>query len=79
MNGPMLRDAAKRIEAFKEIRQKGQTSEKIQALYRVLFQRQPAEHETKLASDYLGNHPDPERLVDFIHGLMMTNEFAFVD
>ena len=79
MNGPMLRDAAKRIEAFKEVRDESQANKKIQALYRVLFQRQPAEHETKLASDYLGDHPDQERLIDFIHGLMMTNEFAFVD
>jgi len=32
-----------------------------------------------LARQYLGEKPGQDRWIDFIHGLMMTNEFAFVD
>jgi hypothetical protein len=79
MNGPMLQEAARLIEAMKEIQQPTTLQEKTQAVYRILFQRLPNEHEVQLAEKYLGQVPDKERWIDLIHGLMMTNEFAFVD
>lgn len=78
MNGPMVREAAKRIEAMPEAQQ-ASTTEKLHVMYRILFQRVPTERELTLASQYLGEKPGQERWIDFIHGLMMTNEFAFVD
>ncbi|MFT3882430.1 MAG: DUF1549 and DUF1553 domain-containing protein [Gemmatales bacterium] len=79
MNGPMVREAAKRIGAMKDIQQWTAIPEKLQAVYRLLFQRQPIEREVMLALRYLGEKPSQDRWIDFIHGLMMTNEFAFVD
>lgn len=78
MNGPMLRESAKRIEAKKEVQQKP-TQEKLLAVYGILFQRVPTEREVAIARQYLGEKPSQERCIDFIHGLMMTNEFTFVD
>ncbi|HQR05489.1 MAG TPA: PSD1 and planctomycete cytochrome C domain-containing protein [Gemmatales bacterium] len=78
MNGPMLREAAKRTEAMKEVQQEP-THAKLLAVYRILFQRVPFGREVILAQEYLGEKPSQERWIDFIHGLMMTNEFAFVD
>lgn len=79
MNGPMVREAAIRTLALKEIQPVTSTNEKILALYRVLWQRLPSESERKIACHYLGTKPDQDRWIDFVHGLMMTNEFAFVD
>ena len=75
----MMREAARRIEAMKVVQQQATTQEKVQAVYRILFQRVPAEREIVLAQRYLGEKPDQDHWINLIHGLMMTNEFAFVD
>lgn len=79
MNGPLVREAAGRIGAMKEVQQGITNLEKLHAVYRILFQRVPRERELMLAQQYLGGKPGQDRWIDFIHGLMMTNEFAFVD
>ncbi|MFO0814225.1 MAG: PSD1 and planctomycete cytochrome C domain-containing protein [Gemmatales bacterium] len=79
MNGPMARNAAKRIVDMKPIQQMTSTSEKLHAVYQLLFQRKPAEPEIAVAMQLLGENPDQDRWIDLIHGLMMTNEFVFVD
>jgi len=79
MNGPMTREAAKRIETMNVVQQQATSPEKLQTVYRILFQRVPSEREVILARQFLGQNPSKDRWIDLIHGLMMTNEFAFVD
>jgi hypothetical protein len=85
MNGPLVRQAAERILSLSAIKNQKNASEKVDAIYRILFQRLPKENERNLALAYLrgsgsaGAEPSHDRWVDYVHGLLMTNEFAFVD
>src|SRR5262249_37865850 len=76
MNGPFARDAAKRLAAKV---QKLKPAERTDALFLTLFARKPTADERALVSDYLARGPEAERWVDLAHGLLMTNEFVFID
>lgn len=75
MNGPFARTAAKKLASALE-KQKDPVA-RLDAVFLTLFGRPPAADERTLALEFLAKGPD--RWVDLIHGLMMSNEFAFVD
>jgi hypothetical protein len=64
---------------MKQIQQLSATPRKLDAVYQMLFQRVPTEREVAVALQFLGELPGPDRWIELVHGLMMTNEFAFVD
>jgi hypothetical protein len=86
MNGPLVRQTAHRLLTLPALKNNN-PREKIDAIYRILFQRLPNKEELRLALAYLTAQNDStgdpssqkERWVDYVHGLLMTNEFAFVD
>ncbi len=52
----------------------------IQEIYKQVFMRLPTEVELRIAVDYLSTVEDPfERLPRYIHALLISNEFAFVE
>ena len=52
----------------------------IQDIYKQVFMRLPTEVELRIAVDYLSTVEDPfERLPRYIHALLISNEFAFVE
>jgi hypothetical protein len=79
MNGPFARTAARKLAARPEIQKLGDPPARLDAVFLTLFGRPPAADERKLALAYLAKKPDADRWVDLVHGLMMSNEFTFVD
>ncbi len=78
MNHPFVLEAARRIAGASRMATPD-TSARIGHLYGLLFGRPPTARELALASDYLGPRPGSERLSAYVHGLLMLNEFAYVD
>ncbi len=77
MNGPFARDAAKKLIGMTAIQKLTDPSERLDRMYLILYGRKPREAERKLALALVAIGQD--RWIDLAHGLMMTNEFAFVD
>jgi hypothetical protein len=79
MNGPFARTAAKKLIALPEIKKLTEPAARLVAIFLRVFGRKPSDEERSLALEYLANGPEAERWVDLVHGLLMSNEFAFVD
>jgi hypothetical protein len=77
MNGPFTRDAAKKLVALPALQKLTDPGERLELLYMTVYGRRPSEDEKKLAIAFVAKGAD--RWVDLAHGLLMTNEFAFVD
>ena len=77
MNGPFLRDAAKKLVASPALQKLTDPGERLDLLYLTVYGRKPAPDEKNLALAFVSKGPD--RWADLAHGLLMTNEFAFVD
>ena len=59
------------------MRRLGDPGERLDRLYRILLGRGPDAEEKELALAFVSRSED--RWIDLAHGLLMTNEFAFVD
>jgi hypothetical protein len=79
MNGPFARDAARRLLTIPSFRTAKSPMEKLDALYLAAFARNPSESERTRLLAYIAKGPEAERWLDLAHGLLMSNEFAFVD
>jgi hypothetical protein len=77
MNGPFAREAAKRLIALPAIQKLTDPGERLDLLYLTVYGRKPSADERKLALAFVAKGAD--RWADLAHGLLMTNEFAFVD
>jgi hypothetical protein len=77
MNGPLARDAAKRLVQSPRIQKLTDPGDRLDAIFRTVLGRSPTLDERDLALALVAK--GPERWTDLAHGLMMTNEFAFVD
>jgi hypothetical protein len=77
MNGPFARDAAKRLAALPELQKLTDPGDRLDQLYLTVYGRKPTAEEGKLALAFVAKGAD--RWADLAHGLLMTNEFAFVD
>ena len=77
MNGPFPRDAAKKLVASAKVQKATDPAERLDVVFQIILGRKPDAEERKLALAFVAK--GPERWVDLAHGLMMTNEFAFVD
>lgn len=63
-------------EAFRNITD---PAERIHRCYQRIFAREASEQELNLALNYLGSKPNENTWKQWIHALLMTNEFMFVD
>ncbi|MEX1231168.1 MAG: PSD1 and planctomycete cytochrome C domain-containing protein [Planctomycetaceae bacterium] len=79
MNHPFATETANRLLQRQDVATLTSTTEKIDRIYAVIFQRTPMEEERQLAEEYLGESADSDRWLRFVHALLMTNEFVFVD
>jgi len=79
MNGPFARTAAKRLAASPAIQKHKEPAARLDVLFLTLYGRPPAAAERALALTFVAKGPEADRWADLAHGLMMTNEFAFVD
>src|SRR5262249_48618490 len=77
MNGPFARDAAKKLVALPAVQKLTNSGDRLDLLYLTVYGRSPDADEKKLALAFVAK--GTEKWVDLAHGLLMTNEFAFVD
>jgi hypothetical protein len=86
MNSPFVVEQAKALAALPMVTKVTTPAEKVAALYRTAFARQPSSEEIKLALNYINSEstPDPKTptltpLEKLAQVLLETNEFAFID
>ena len=77
MNNATIADYAKRIATRNEL--PPEKKAKVKQLYEILFSREPGLDEIALANNYLGKKPGKAKWQNFVHALILTNEFSFVD
>lgn len=77
MNNATISDYANRIAMRKDL--PAELPAKVKRLYEILFSRQPVVDEMVLTKKYLGENPDAARWQKFVHALLLTNEFSFID
>jgi hypothetical protein len=78
MNSPFLLEQARRLAARPDILAHGGVTQRIDALYRLLYGRGPAPEEVALAQQFVTNDA-PAVWQAFAQALLLANEFAFVD
>ncbi len=79
MNGPFARDAAKKLVASPALQKLTDPGDRLDLLYLTVYGRKPSSDERKLALVFVSKGSASDRWTDLAHGLLMTNEFAFVD
>ncbi|HVV73175.1 MAG TPA: DUF1553 domain-containing protein [Verrucomicrobiae bacterium] len=82
MNSPFVIEQARHLAARPEIRCGGVPSLQIQALYRVVLQRQPRPEEVELGKKFLtsqAGNPKFSPLEKYAQVLLLSNEVMFVD
>jgi hypothetical protein len=78
MNNPFVADAATRL-AKRLVHSSADSKSRIARAYGVLFGREPTDGELASAQEFIGAEADEATLSVYLHGLLMTNEFTFVD
>jgi hypothetical protein len=76
MNHPFAQDCARRVLQRPEVAAEKDVTRRVGRLYRLLFGRPATAEEVALATRYLTAGGSWER---YVHGLLLTNEFVFVD
>ncbi len=82
MNSAFVRQQAVAVVKRWEIQQATHENDRIDNAFRLVLSRQPDEAELKIARAYLGldaDKPDADRWTGFVQGLLVSNEFVFVD
>jgi len=79
MNGPFVLECGKRMAQRPDVTSLSSTDSRVVRMYRLLFGRFPGEREAALAREYLGSTPSDVDWNRYAQGLLMTNEFVFVD
>jgi hypothetical protein len=77
MNGPFAREAAKKLIALPNVQKLTDPGDRLDQIYLTVYGRKPDAEEKALALAFVAK--GSEKWVDLAHGLLMTNEFAFVD
>lgn len=83
LNGPLAFDCARKVLARPEIAGEKDYARRIDGVYRLLFSRSPMAVDRQLADEFFGPEQGAresnESWERYIHALLLTNEFAFVD
>lgn len=79
MNGPLADTAAKFVIPRLELTNAAELPTKVQRITELLFARAASPDDVAAAQEFLGPTPDFDRWASYVHALLMTNEFVFVD
>jgi hypothetical protein len=79
MNNDFVAEAARRLANRPDVAGAGSVEAKTTRLYGLLFGRTPTNDELTVAREFVAAQPPDEAWTRYAHGLMMTNEFVFVD
>ncbi|MEX0818479.1 MAG: DUF1549 and DUF1553 domain-containing protein, partial [Pirellulaceae bacterium] len=78
MNNAFAAEAARGL-AQRVVGSTNGTDDRVRSAYELLFARKPTVEEVDAAQQFLGAEPEEAAWRAYLHGLLMTNEFAFVD
>jgi hypothetical protein len=79
MNGPFVREAAKKVLNLNTIKEIKSTDQKADAIMLAVLGRKPNAKEKLQMINFVMGSNENEVWLDLTHGLFLTNEFAFVD
>ena len=79
MNGPFVREAAKKVLNTNSIKVIKSTDQKADAIMLAVLGRKPTTKEKLQMINFVMGSNENESWLDLTHGLFLTNEFAFVD
>jgi len=79
MNGPFVREAAKKVLNLNTIKVIKSTDQKADAIMLAVLCRKPTAKEKLQMINFVMGSNENEAWLDLTHGLFLTNEFAFVD
>jgi hypothetical protein len=79
LNHPLVLDSARYLVQRPEVAGANDFSTKVAAVYRLIYGRAPAAVEVELAREFLGGAVQSPGWSRYVQGLLMANEFAFVD
>jgi hypothetical protein len=79
LNHPFVLECARSLVGRPEIAGEKDFGRKVAALYRLAYGRAPTESEIALAREFLGAAVESPAWARYAQGLLMANEFAFVD
>ena len=79
MNGPFVREAAKKVLNLNTIKEIKSTDQKADAIMLAVLGRKPTAKEKLQMINFVMGPYENEAWLDLTHGLFLTNEFAFVD
>ena len=79
MNNNFAVESARRILRRLDVIALKEADSRVEGLNRLLFGRVPTSAETTIACEFLGDQPTADQWLQYVHGLLMTNEFVFVD
>ena len=79
MNGPFTATAADLVTQRPDVTREADTMSRVRQITRILIAREPKPMEERLAAEFLGVQPSPGAWQQFVHALLLTNEFLFVD
>jgi hypothetical protein len=79
MNHPFVLECARRLVSRPEIAGEKDFGRKATGVYRLLYGRAPTVAEVDLAKEFLGGAVESPAWARYAQGLLMANEFAFVD
>ena len=79
MNGPFVREAAKKVLNTNSIKVIKSTDQKADAIMLAVLGRKPTTKEKLQMINFVMGSNENEAWLDLTHGLFLTNEFAFVD
>jgi hypothetical protein len=79
LNHPFVLECARQVVGRPELAAEKDFGRKVTALYRLLYGRAPAAAEVSLAREFLGGAVESPGWVRYAQGLLLANEFVFVD
>jgi hypothetical protein len=79
MNNPFVIECARQLVQRPEIAAEKDCGRRVECLYRRLYGRGPTTEEVNLAREFTGGGMEMGRWTRYAQGLLMANEFAFLD
>ena len=79
MNDAFVAEIAKRLAARRDLLGAASVAGRVRMLYTLLYSRMATDQELRLAAEYLGDQPATDDWNHYVHALLMTNEFSYID
>jgi hypothetical protein len=79
MNNPFVIECARQTLARPEIAGEKEIKSRVQRLYSLLYGRAASAFEEQVARNFLGDAPTAQGWERYVQGLLLLNEFCFVD